>query len=295
MSKTDKEINNSIDYSLVTESPSLKASQEQVARLYQRYCFARQFAKGKDVIEVACGSGIGLGYLAKVARKVTGGDIDEKNVALAKKNYAAKNGNAALSIKGNGSKEGQVIVDYKGLEAGANIDIVMMDAHKLNFPGEQFDLLLLYEAIYYLKEPPIFVSEAERVLRRNGVMIVCSVNKDWQDFHPSPYAHKYFSVPEFYELFKNRFSKIEMYGGFPIERKGLKNKVLSFVKRMAVDFNLIPGSLKARVYLKRIFMGRLVPLPAEVYEDMATFEVPVLIPVDKVNKDFKIIYAVARK
>lgn len=287
MYKPDKEINNSIDYSLVTESPSLKASQEQVARLYQRYCFARQFANGKDVIEVACGSGIGLGYLAKVARKVTGGDIDEKNVALAKKHYAAKDGNVALRIKGDRLKE--------GLDADANIDIIVMDAHKLNFSGDQFDLLLLYEAIYYLKESLKFVSEAERVLRRNGVMIVCSVNKDWQDFHPSPYTYKYFSVPEFYELFKNRFSKIEMYGGFPIERKGIKNKAISFIKGMAVDFNLIPGSLKARAYLKRIFMGKLIPLPDEVYEDMAPYESPVPIPVDKVNKDFKIIYAVVRK
>jgi len=42
-------------------------------------------------------------------------------------------------------------------------------------------------------------------------------------------------------------------------------------------------------------MGRLVPLPAEVYEGMATYEAPGPIPVDKINKDFKIIYAVAGK
>lgn len=64
---------------------------------------------------------------------------------------------------------------------------------------------------------------------------------------------------------------------------------------MAVNYNLIPGSLKARAYLKRIFMGRLVPLPAEVYEGMTLYEAPGPILVDKINKNFKIIYVVATK
>ena len=58
---------------------------------------------------------------------------------------------------------------------------------------------------------------------------------------------------------------------------------------------LIPGSLKARAYLKRIFMGKLVPLPSEVYEDMASYEPPVENPPDKVCRDFKIIYAIGKK
>jgi len=83
-------MNNLIDYSSITESPNLKATREQLARLYQRYHFARQFAKDKEVLEVACGSGIGLGYLAKVAKSVVGGDVDKKNVNLARENYKLK-------------------------------------------------------------------------------------------------------------------------------------------------------------------------------------------------------------
>jgi len=48
------------DYSLITEFPGLQATQEQLERLYQRYHFAKQFAPEKDVLEVACGSGIVL-------------------------------------------------------------------------------------------------------------------------------------------------------------------------------------------------------------------------------------------
>ncbi|MCR4292307.1 MAG: class I SAM-dependent methyltransferase [Candidatus Kuenenia sp.] len=81
---------NSVDYSVITEFPGLQASQEQIERLYQRYHFAQQFASVKDVLEVACGSGIGLGYLAQAANKVIGVDIEEKNVNLAKEYYRTK-------------------------------------------------------------------------------------------------------------------------------------------------------------------------------------------------------------
>lgn len=263
-----------IDYTAITESPGLKATQEQIVRLYQRYHFARQFAESKDVLEVACGSGMGLGYLARVAKKVVEGDIDDKNVALAKKYYKA---------------------EFRIQKAKGKIEIDLMDAHELPLPDRSVDLVILFETIYYLQEPEKFISEAERVLRENSILIICTVNKDWEDFHPSPYSYKYFSVPELYELLKNKFQEIRIYGGFRIENKGVKHNIISLIKRFAVEFSLIPGSLKARAYLKRIFLGKLMPLPDEVYEDnMAPYEPPVPIPVDKINKDFKIIYALAR-
>ena len=43
---------------------------------FVRFCFAKEDNE-LDVLEVACGGGIGLGYLARTAKKVVGGDIDE--------------------------------------------------------------------------------------------------------------------------------------------------------------------------------------------------------------------------
>ncbi len=42
-------------------------------------------------------------------------------------------------------------------------------------------------------------------------------------------------------------------------------------------------------------MGRLVPLPAEVYEGMASYIPPIPISYNQINNDFKILYAVASK
>lgn len=259
-----------INYFQVTESPGLKATKEQVSRLYHRYHFARRFSEGKDVLEVACGTGIGLSYIYEVAKSITGVDIDENNLSVAKKV------NSEL-LKNN------------------NFNIQWMDACSLGFEDESFDLVFLFEAIYYLKEPERFISEAHRVLKPNGILIICSVNKDWEDFHPSPYTYRYFSVPELYELLKKNFEKIQIYGAFPVNKTGLRNNIVSFIKRTAVKFNLIPGSLKARTYLKRIFMGKLIPLPERIYSGMALFEEPVLISPDSINKDYKILYVIAYK
>ncbi|HCJ65822.1 MAG TPA: hypothetical protein DHV62_00470 [Elusimicrobia bacterium] len=258
---------NNTDYSEITEKPGLGATAEQIARLYHRYHFARQFAKDKDVLEVACGAGLGLGYLAKIANRVVGGDIEEKNVSIAKKYY----------------------------EKRENIEIKLIDAHILPFTDKSFDLVLLYEAIYYFKEPQKFVSEAKRVLRENGILIICTVNKDWEDFHPSIYSCKYFSIPELYELLKDDFKNIHFFGAFPTNTTGLRDIFISFLKRTAVKLNLIPGSLNTRAYLKRIFIGKLTSLANEVHDGMTSFEEPIPIEFDKVNKNFKIIYTMARK
>lgn len=67
-----------MDYVFVTEIAGDEVTQEQVDRLYNRYYWAGQYCSGKDVVEVACGSGQGLGYLAGIARSLEAGDYSEK-------------------------------------------------------------------------------------------------------------------------------------------------------------------------------------------------------------------------
>ena len=91
------------------------------------------------------------------------------------------------------------------------------------------------------------------------------------------------------------FREVKLYGGFPVENRKVGGEIISLIKRSAVKLNLIPGSLKARAYLKRIFMGKLVPLPHEITEGMAHYAQPVEIPADQTTKSFKILYAVGKK
>lgn len=255
------------DYTTVTEIPGEKASKEQLKRLYQRYNFARQFCRDKDVLEIACGSGQGLGYLAKRAKRVVGGDIDENNLRFARDYYR----------------------DRKGIE------LKVLDAQNMPFEDKSFDVVILYEAIYYLKSPESFIKEAGRVLRDGGVIVICTANKDWDDFNLSPYSYKYFSMSELKLLLSSMFAEVNFYGGFKVEPHGLCNNVISFIKQTAVRLNLMPKTMKGKEFFKRMFFGKLYPLPPEITADLEKYIEPDPIFQDQPNIVYKVIYAVGRK
>lgn len=254
------------DYTSVTEIPGVGASAEQISRLFHRYRFASDFCAGKDVLEVACGSGIGLGYIAKTAKKVVGGDIDDNNLKLAREHY-----------KGRG-----------------NVEICRLDAHSLPFADGSFDVVVFYEAVYYLARPAEFFGEVKRVLRKGGVFIICSVNKDWSDFNPSPLSVRYFSVPELCSLLKERFCSVNFFAAFSAVDNTFRGRVASLIKRAAVSLHMIPKTMKGKEIFKRIFFGRLVALPAEISDGMSEYALPVPIYGDARNGDYKVVYAVCR-
>jgi ubiquinone/menaquinone biosynthesis C-methylase UbiE len=256
------------DFSSVTEVTGNKVTQEQIERMYTRYRFASEFCLGKEVLEVACGSGQGLGYLANEAKRVVGGDIDGKLLEIASKYYLGRD----------------------------KIQLEQIDAHQLPFENSSFDVVILYEAIYYLADPEKFVKEAWRVLRKNGILLICTANKDWSGFNPSPYSHRYFSASELFGLFEqDHFINISLYGDCPVIDKDLKDKLISLIKRMAVNLHIVPKTMKGKEFLKRIFFGRLKELPAEVCEGMSKYTPPACIPYDFPNSRYKVLYITGHK
>jgi len=51
--------------------------------------------------------------------------------------------------------------------------------------------------------------------------------------------------------------------------------------------------MKGKEFLKRIFFGKLIPLPNEITEGMTEYIPPTSIPHDSPNFEYKVIYAVA--
>ena len=247
------------DYTDVTEVPGLGATREQMSMLYTRYRTAQAFCEGKDVLEVACGAGLGLGYLARKARRVVGGDYTERLLRLARRHY------------------------------GDQIPLIRLDAHALPFRDRSFDVVILY-----LTEPDRFLAECRRVLRVPGVLLICTVNKEWSDFNPSPFSRRYFSSRELGQLLERHGFGVELFGAFPVLKDSARDRVLSFLKRAAVALHLVPRTMKGREVLKRLFFGRLTPIPPEVTEGMADLEPLVPIATDTVNSSYKVLYAVGR-
>lgn len=78
------------DFSAVTEQPGSGATGEQLARMYQRYRTVADRSSGKRVLEVGCGAGQGLGYVARQARSVVGGDYTANLLGMAQAQYAGR-------------------------------------------------------------------------------------------------------------------------------------------------------------------------------------------------------------
>lgn len=254
-------------YTTVTEIPGAQASPEQLARLFHRYAFAATFSAGKDVLEVACGAGMGLGYLERVAHTVVGGDIDENLIARARAYYAGR----------------------------SKIEIRRLDAHQLPFLDQSFDVVLLFEAIYYLTAPEKFLEEAFRILRPRGTLAICSVNREWRDFNPSPFSTRYFSALELAHLVARRFPHVELSGAFPAGSRRAKEKLLSLLKRTAVKFGLIPKTMKEKELFKRIAFGSLAPIPPEIGMEFGEFLPPIPLEGGGVPGTYKVIYALGIK
>ena len=78
------------DYVSVTEIAGDEVTLEQVDRLCNRYYWAGTYCKDKDVLEVACGTGQGLGYLGGISKNLEAGDISKSLLNIALKHYAGR-------------------------------------------------------------------------------------------------------------------------------------------------------------------------------------------------------------
>ena len=234
--------------------------------LVTRYVVARDHGTDKNVLEVACGSGIGLGMLARRARRVVGGDFTLSLLRTARRQY------------------------------GPRIPLVRLDAQALPFGPSSFDVVLLYEAIYYLRCAEHFLAEAQRVLRHDGVLIVCTVNREWVDFNPSPFSTRYYSASELSSLFEAAGFRCTILGAFPVSRSRGIDALVSLTRRTAVALRLIPRTMKGTQILKRLFLGRLTPLPSELLDHPGISQEP-LTPIQEGHRvdRFKVIYVVGNR
>lgn len=252
------------DFLAVTEVGGEPVSQAQISRLYQRYIWAGSFCKGKDVLEAACGTGPGLGYLASVSNSLIAGDYSAEVLSVARAHY------------------------------GDRIALQEFDAQSTPFRDASFDVVILFEAIYYLPDVEKFFIECRRLLRPGGILLLATANRDLFDFNPSPFAVRYFNPPELTSMLSSHGFDTQFFGGSPVDPPSLKSRALRLAKKVAVTFNLIPGSMRGKRWLKRLVFGKLVAMPRELQAGDAQYEPP--LPIDGRRPDtvHQVLYCVAK-
>lgn len=252
------------DFASVTELAGDEVSQEQIERLCHRYYWAGQYCGGKDVVEAACGTGQGLAYLASIARSLEAGDYSERILSIARGHY------------------------------GDRIKLRQFDAQAMPFPDHSKDVIILFEAIYYLPDADQFVLECKRVLRPDGMVLIATANKDLYDFNPSPHSHRYYGVAELHELFAGHGFSVECFGYLPIDRVSFRQRILRPIKKAIVALGLMPKSMQGKKLLKRLVFGRLLPMPAEISSGMIHYQPPTALAVDASDRRHKVVYCAAQ-
>lgn len=254
------------DYTSITELPGNKLTKEQIEMICLRYYTAGKYVEEKDVLEIGCGPGLGLNYLLKKgAKKVTAGDINEKSLNIAREHYKHND----------------------------KIELKYLDAHEFPFKNSSFNVILMFEVIFYLQDLNKCMNEIKRVMSDNGIFVLCLPNKDVPSFIKSPFSTKYFSVPELYGFLSNYFKAIDIYGAFPIiDETKLKNRLLK--RSIGKFFNILPKSDQIKEFIKERFMGKNIVLGNEIDGDYSENITMDTLPKTVMNNQHQIIYAICK-
>ncbi len=251
------------DYTTVTETWGLPASPEQLAMQYFRYRMAAGLAAGKTVLEIGCGSGMGLPYLGETARTVVGGDY---TMGLLRE--------ARMQLPG--------------------AHLVQMDAQHVPFGDASLDVVLMLEMIYYVPDQDAAFAECRRVLKKDGTLMVCVPNPERPDFNRSPFSTTYPDADALARVLDRHGFEPTVYGGFAVGAASSRDRVLGPVRHLAVRYSLIPNSMRAKALVKRVLYGPLPKLGA-VHDGMAVVGEPVeLVASTGPVRHFKNLYAIGK-
>ena len=112
-----------------------------------RYSFATRYAKGQEILDIACGEGYGSAALTQAgAKRVIGVDISRETCDYARRKYG--------------------------------IEVRQGDATDIPIPDASVDLVVSFETIEHIAKPLEFIAECHRVLRAGGTMIISTPNRD---------------------------------------------------------------------------------------------------------------------
>ena len=247
----------------LTETARTRADADQMAMAQLRHSLVADLSKGRDLLDVACGSGYALSLIARESRSVVAFDRDEANV-----------------------RDSRRAVPSASVHVG--------DAEDLRLEPASFDVVACLEAIYYFQDWRGFLAQAHSLLRQDGVLVVTWPNPSRPAFSRSPSSTVYPGSGEMALAATALGFDATCYGSFPLQSLATAERPwMDAVRRAVVRLNLIPRSLRLRAVLKRLLYRRLRPLSEVELIDTPFEHLTALQPGGSVP--YAMLYLVARK
>lgn len=229
---------------------------------YNRYKFAENFVRDKNILDIACGEGEGVCLLSKSAKSVVGVDIRNDAINFAKKHC------------------------HYG-----NADFKVGDATNLLIEENFFDGVVSFETIEHLNKNDQyrFLSELKRVVKPNGFLIISTPDKrSWRKMGLSWDDHLHeLDYKEFNDMLEQYFLVKEYFGqGMIIRTSLLKRAIrhsLNFLKQ--IDFLNLRYHIFSQEKRKKVdSLTSVVSVNAEVYKLDPQKDIPVTIIASCINK-----------
>jgi ubiquinone/menaquinone biosynthesis C-methylase UbiE len=161
-----------------------------------RYEFASLSAQGKDVLDVACGTGYGAPILiAAGAKSYRGVDISAEAIGIAESRY----------------------------KVSPKISFMLGDASRLDgIEDGTIDVVVSFETIEHLAHPRRFLAGLRRVLAARGTLIVSTPNRAVRDpggnlssTPANPFHLREWNTSEFTQLLREFFTVERVFGQSP--------------------------------------------------------------------------------
>jgi len=181
--------------------------------------------RGKKILEIGCGAGIDLIRFAKGGAHVTGVDLAQQSIQLAKKNF-----------------------EHNGLKA----DLRQMNGEALEFADNSFDAVYAHGVLQYTADAGKMAREMHRVLMPGGEAIAMVYNRiSWLhalskvmkvelEHEDAPVLEKY-SIGEFKKMLSPFAATRILPERFPVVSHLQKGwKAAAFNQFFVPAFNLIP-------------------------------------------------------
>ncbi len=174
------------------------------------YYYLAEFCEDKEILDLGCNVGYGSFILSQSAKAVTGVDVSDNAIEVAKKYY-------------------------NEIE---NIHFKLVDGKTLPFEDNSFDVVVTCQVIEHIVDCDEYINEIKRVLKTDGFVAFTTPNggirldpgmKPWNVFHV-----REFQPNELFHTLREYFLSVEIHGMYaeePID--SVERKRLDYAKKRA--------------------------------------------------------------